>query len=174
MKCGIHTHTRRYARVDFKRRAFTLIELLVVIAIIGLMSTIAVVSLNSSRVNARNTARKANLVQISKALEVYYSDNGGYPSTGGSASWNGVCSTYGSKPDTGAGAWIPNLSPNYMATLPHDPNTKQPSMCYLYTSDGTDYKILAYGLAEIPRGSDMIDPIRTDSYAIYTPAAHSW
>jgi prepilin-type N-terminal cleavage/methylation domain-containing protein len=46
-------------RVDFThtyRTAFTLIELLVVISIIGLLSTIAVVSLNSSRDKARIAA----------------------------------------------------------------------------------------------------------------------
>jgi prepilin-type N-terminal cleavage/methylation domain-containing protein len=140
--------------MTMKRSAFTLVELLVVIAIIGLMSTIAVVGLSSSQVNSRNTTRKAGLVQISKALELYYTDNGSYPST--SNAWRGNCSLYGSLPDAGAGAWIPNFTA-YMQTLPHDPrsgmsnpSSTQPACqtpgqnCFLYRSEGTDYKLLAH------------------------------
>jgi prepilin-type N-terminal cleavage/methylation domain-containing protein len=50
-----------------KRSAFTLIELLVVIAIIGLLSTIAVVSLNSSRDKARLAAAKQFAAQVDRA-----------------------------------------------------------------------------------------------------------
>jgi prepilin-type N-terminal cleavage/methylation domain-containing protein len=42
-----------------KRNAFTLVELLVVIAIIGLLSTIAIVSMNSSRDKARIASGKS-------------------------------------------------------------------------------------------------------------------
>jgi prepilin-type N-terminal cleavage/methylation domain-containing protein len=40
-----------------RRRAFTLVELLVVIAIIGLLSTVAVVSLAGARSKARDVKR---------------------------------------------------------------------------------------------------------------------
>ncbi len=65
------------------RRAFTLIELLVVIAIIGLLSTIAVVSLSNVRSKARDTKWLADKTQIIKALQLYYYTNNGWPSTGG-------------------------------------------------------------------------------------------
>ena len=173
------------------RRAFTLVELLVVIAIIGLMSTIAVVSLNSSRVSARNTTRKVNLVQISKALEVYYSDNGGYPSTGGAGNWHGNCGNAGGGfPDSGAGAWIPNFT-SYMAQLPHDPNsgkinlnsadsycqTTPMSNCYYYTSNGTDYKLLAHCVPEgtMSATDAFHDPQRpTRAWQVSTPTALTW
>jgi prepilin-type N-terminal cleavage/methylation domain-containing protein len=172
-----------------KHRAFTLVELLVVIAIIGLLSTVAVVAMSSARVNARNAQRKANLVQTAKALEVYYANNNAYPSTAGA--WQGNCADYSGLPDTGAGGWIPGLAPVYMATLPHDPNsgkvnassalaycrTSGPGNCYIYRSDGIDYKLLAHctpegtlsasdPLADVPRWSY--------AYAIYTPAASAW
>ena len=63
-------------------KGFTLIELLVVIAIIGLLSTIAVASLQHARAKARDTVRIANLTQITKALEVYYDEHGAYPIAG--------------------------------------------------------------------------------------------
>lgn len=63
-----------------KNKAFTLIELLVVIAIIGILSTLAVVALQSSRADSRDAKRLADVRQIQKALEMYFLENGSYPS----------------------------------------------------------------------------------------------
>lgn len=62
-----------------KKKGFTLIELLVVIAIIGLLSTLAVVALNSARQRARDARRVADVKQIQTALELYYNDQDEYP-----------------------------------------------------------------------------------------------
>lgn len=62
-----------------KKKGFTLIELLVVIAIIGLLSTLAVVALNSARSKARDAKRIADIKQVQTALELYYNDNNEYP-----------------------------------------------------------------------------------------------
>jgi len=61
------------------KKGFTLIELLVVIAIIGLLSTLAIVALNSARQKSRDAKRVADVKQIQTALELYYNDNFGYP-----------------------------------------------------------------------------------------------
>src|SRR3990167_6562499 len=61
------------------KRGFTLIELLVVIAIIGLLSTLAVVALNSARQKSRDSKRVADVKQIQTALELYLADQNGYP-----------------------------------------------------------------------------------------------
>lgn len=63
----------------FALKGFTLVELLVVIAIIGLLSTLAVVSLNSARARARDSKRASDVYQFQRALELYYNDNSGYP-----------------------------------------------------------------------------------------------
>jgi prepilin-type N-terminal cleavage/methylation domain-containing protein len=59
-------------------QGFTLIELLVVIAIVGILSAIVLSSVNAARVKARDARRKSDLAQITKALEVYYSNNNSY------------------------------------------------------------------------------------------------
>lgn len=64
------------------KRGFTLIELLVVIAIIGLLSTIALNSLDRARMGARDAKRLSDLKNIQKALEMYMSANNGHLPTG--------------------------------------------------------------------------------------------
>lgn len=59
------------------RLGFTLVELLVVVAIIGLLSTVAAVSLNQSRIKSRDTKRLADMRQIQNALALYYDANNG-------------------------------------------------------------------------------------------------
>ncbi len=62
-------------------RGFTLIELLVVIAIIGVLSAIIISSVNIARTNARDAKRVAQLAEVRKALELYYSASGRYAYT---------------------------------------------------------------------------------------------
>jgi prepilin-type N-terminal cleavage/methylation domain-containing protein len=187
-----------------KRNAFTLVELLVVIAIIGLLSTVAAMSFTSTRVKSRNTQRKANLVQISKALDLFYNDFGVYPTTAGG--WLGTCSWYSSKPDADVlnasptscldfsnSSWIPGLtSCGYMSRLPHDSLTEKvnptsssaqcqtsaPGVCYLYRSNGTDYKLMARCLPEggaVSSTDSFYDPVGRDyAYVIFTPGASAW
>jgi prepilin-type N-terminal cleavage/methylation domain-containing protein len=62
-----------------KQKGFTLIELLVVVSIIGLLSSIVLVSLNSSRSKARDAKRMASIRQVATAIEAYFNDNGFYP-----------------------------------------------------------------------------------------------
>jgi len=56
-----------------------LIELLIVIGIIGVLAAVVLVSLSGARSSARDTKRVSDIRQIISALQLYYSDNGGYP-----------------------------------------------------------------------------------------------
>jgi len=137
------------------RRAFTLIELLVVIAIIGLLSTVAVVATSGAQMNARNARRRDDLIAITKALELYYADNGQYPTT--TNQFRAHCG-YGNYPDTDPGSWIPGLvSGGYMSKLPDDPRCgkanpnsadngcwSRTNNSYIYISDGKNYGLMAY------------------------------
>lgn len=56
---------------------FTLIELLVVIAIIGILSSVILSSLNTSRIQAKDSSAKQSLTSIRSAMESFYSGGAG-------------------------------------------------------------------------------------------------
>lgn len=60
-----------------KQKGFTLIELLVVIAIIGLLSSLAMVSLSSARNKAYDAQIKSDHAQMRTSLVMWADDNGG-------------------------------------------------------------------------------------------------
>ena len=62
-----------------KNKGFSLIEILVVVTIIGLLTTTAVVTYSVFMKQSRDAKRKADLSQLSAALEMYRSNNDTYP-----------------------------------------------------------------------------------------------
>jgi len=145
------------------RPGFTLIELLVVIAIIGLLSTLAVISLTSARLKARDSRRVSDIKQVQTALELYFSDCYGYPTavtpmTGSIAGNDGVCS-------------IPN-STIYMKIVPSNPTPMTDGSCpnvdYNYVRDSGSTYHITYCLGGItgglPAGTHRATPagIRND------------
>ncbi len=172
---------------------FTLIELLVVISIIGLLASVILVALNGARQKARVAKRTADLAQISKALELYYNDNNSYPNPGWG--WRSVCVAWGSTPGSVGYAQnqvIPGLTPTYMSAFPNDPfmNASGNQNCYLYLSNGTDYKVLDYNLTDmtltqIHQYPTFVDHCRNDvqtcgwadgslTWEISTPGGANW
>jgi prepilin-type N-terminal cleavage/methylation domain-containing protein len=65
-----------------KKGGFTLIELLVVISIISLLSTVIISSTISAREKAYNTERNNTAIQLIKAMELSYNEDGYYPLDG--------------------------------------------------------------------------------------------
>lgn len=109
-------------------KGFTLIELLVVIAIIGLLSTLAIVALNSARQKSRDAKRVSDIKQVQTALELYFADQNAYPSGTnlvlGGASAKTLSSTNGFAA-TAAGTV-------YMGLVPNNPTPN--GVDYVYTS----------------------------------------
>lgn len=100
-----------------KRKGFTLIELLVVIAIIGLLASVVIASLQTAQAKSRDAKRAADIAEVMKALELFYSDHGYYPQVG---------YVDPSRSLGGGGIYIedPNLSgwlTNYLSPMPTDP-----------------------------------------------------
>jgi len=77
--------------------------MLIVVIIIGILMSALLPRLKGAQERARDTARKANLSQISTALEMYFNDKGTYP--------NGTCVEDIKK----------EIVPRYMSALPRDP-----------------------------------------------------
>ncbi len=158
-------------------KGFTLIELLVVIAIIALLSSVVLSSLNTARAKARDATRLRDFRELRSALALYASDNDGvYPNT--ASAWWGNCSSFGSRPTTGATGYVPNLAPTYIRELPLDPNPIGSTGCYLYRSNGVDYMLLAYQTVETYTATtnQWKRPIASagHDFAFYTPGASTW
>jgi prepilin-type N-terminal cleavage/methylation domain-containing protein len=106
-----------------KQKGFTLIELLVVIAVIGLLASVVLVALNSSRVKARDAKRVADLNQIAKAAEFFYDSQGFYPyATAGEPTWDGHWDDFGICLITGATAPCGIATVNYRPVISRVPN----------------------------------------------------
>ncbi|GEM_PF-3041193 len=66
-----------------KERGFTIMEMLIVVLIITVISTMVMISVQNAREKGRDGARKSQSNEVLKALELYYTDNAGYPLAGG-------------------------------------------------------------------------------------------
>ncbi len=165
------------------RRGFTLLELLVVISIIALLTSTILASTSVAHRKADDTRRYDDIHEVKLALENYYSSHAAYPSTGGQ--WWGTCSDYGSHPLTGATGWVPGLAPSDIGVLPTDPSPLSTGGCYIYRSDGIDYKLLAhqtmeyycYTNANFPTSHSYYDSVRSSTECtagISTSGAEAW
>ncbi len=127
-----------------KQKGFTLIELLVVIAIIGLLSTLAVVSLNNARQKSRDAKRISDVKQVQTALELYYNDQNGYPTQEGELdSTNFKCLD-----EDGFGATCDAGGTTYMSQVPGNPSPVDSGGAYDYdVNAGFDEYSLQYYIA---------------------------
>ena len=146
----------------FNNYGFTLVELLVVISIIGILSSFAMVSLNTARMKARDALRKGDMAQLRTALNLYYDDYEGYPACG---TWvddetQDFGAVVGDSDGEGCWCYLNVLEPALeagprpiMPDPPRDPKnqtnscTANPVYNYRYVSDGEQYAVI-YHLEE--------------------------
>ncbi|MBU1203134.1 type II secretion system GspH family protein [Patescibacteria group bacterium] len=132
-----------------KSRGFTLLELLVVIAIIGILSTSVVVNLGITKKKARDAERVAEIIQIQKALDIFYYEYGYYPNPecyGPAATV--ICNSIQAKINNES--WIPNLY-TYMPeiNIPYEPlNTGV--VANDYTGEAYAYILTRHGFNTLP------------------------
>lgn len=73
-------------KLKLKKCGFTLVELLIVISIIAILVAITSSSFLNSQKRSRDSLRKTELKELSDALNMYYADNGVFPSATGTGS----------------------------------------------------------------------------------------
>jgi general secretion pathway protein G len=104
--------------VKNKKTGFTIVELLIVIVVIAILAAITIVAFNGIQARARDAQRQNDVKSITKALELYYLDNGKFPPGSGSTTINSSWST------TADSSWqnlANHLVPKYISSLPSDP-----------------------------------------------------
>lgn len=139
----------------YKQKGFTLIELMVVIAIIGILASIVIVSLNSSKGKARDAERVQDIENIAGAIKLFYQDNGYLP-----RNQTGWC-TYISNPSNGYGAAFQSDIASYLPVVPLDPTNKNSVGDYFYSNDNnTGGKFTLCAVLEQPTGT------HTSSYSL--------
>ncbi|MEK7125725.1 MAG: prepilin-type N-terminal cleavage/methylation domain-containing protein [Patescibacteria group bacterium] len=111
------------------KQGFTLIELLVVISIIGILSTLAIVSLNDARAKARDAKRISDIKQVQTALELFLADRNGYPAGNDLVLGAGAGSTLSQTGGFAAAV----AGTTYMGKVPGNP-----------APNGVDYKYTSY------------------------------
>lgn len=105
-------------------RGFTIIELLVVVAIIGLLASIVIASLSSTRMNARDARRISDIATLQKALALYATNQEPFP-----------IETTPIVITTGGAVGATLITDRAIDTVPIDPLA--PTYQYEYVSDAT-------------------------------------
>lgn len=109
--------------VTQNKKAFTLIELLLVMILLSILTIALLGNYFSSLKKGKDAKRKGELNQMQKALEIYYEDNGTYPT---------FTDIFGKKFCTTASCGASDRV--YMIQTPQDPST---GYTYVYRPEPT-------------------------------------
>ena len=137
-------HRRVYSSFRTKERGFTIVELLIVIVVIAILAAIVIVAYTGIQDRARYTQKRSDIETLQKLVESYAAQNGQYPVTVG---WN-----YQRRDGNN---FIPGIVPEFAATLPQvtdGPTGSAYNNTYIYTSNGTNYKLMRLYQSSIPAG----------------------
>lgn len=156
------------------KKGFTVIEILIVITVTSLLAGSIIVSTTNTRKRSRDSKRKADLLAIQSALEVYYSQNKYYPTNCAAGLGDGVNSASqpvripsdwsGGEKEAmwpNLGQWInhaprislgkctmvgiPQFTTTYISALPQDP-INSGAYIYRYRTDSSSNPARSYEL----------------------------
>lgn len=151
-----------------KQPGFTIVELLIVIVVIAILAAITIVAFNGVQARAKSSKVQQDLKSMQKLIELYKADNGSYPSTGGTWSYSSA------NPDT----FIPSVVPAFASSLPRftADQVVNGGHCYVYTSNGADYKLIRLGQPSLSSDEQATIPSAmkdqyngSDRYGVWSP-----
>lgn len=151
-----------------KRRSggFTIVELLIVIVVIGILAAIVIVAYNGIQDSARAQTKVNDLKTIQKLILAYYAQNGSYPSTSGSYTYQRLSGD----------AFIPGINTGSTAvtnkalpSVTDGPTSSGYNNTYAYQSDGTTYyNIIRLYQPSVPTGEWSNIPTGLKVFGSYT------
>jgi general secretion pathway protein G len=123
------------------KSGFTIVEIVIVVVVIGILASIVIIGYNQVQARGRDSKRKADITNIVKALELYYSDNGSYPVASGTNS--SVGPTWYSSDTSSWSSFVSTLT-GVMDIVPSDPRNSvgdvtSSSSAFSYAYFGGDY-----------------------------------
>ncbi len=123
------------------QRGFTIVELLIVVVVIAILAAITIVSYAGIQEKTANTKIMSDLKAMQKLIESYKSIHGVYPD--GGVGWN-----YSHNNPNG---FIPGVAAQFNTDLPRlTKGAISINNCYIYKSDGANYKLMRLGQPAIP------------------------
>lgn len=140
---------------------FTLMELILTMAIVAILSMIGIGSYTQATIKSRDTQRKNDLSQITKAIEMFNNDRGKYPSAVDGVMYcpglsgteapcgNSIFSYSGSKLAT------------YIQSAPSDPTLTTSGRKYVYIPDGDLRSFALYAALENTQDRDVVIDVNT-------------
>jgi general secretion pathway protein G len=140
-----HSSRRRSAAMSRCQRGFTLIELMVVLVILGVLGALIIPNFLDRADDARVTAARTDVGNLTQALKLYRLDNQRYPSA------EQGLEALVRKPTAGT---VPPNWRSYLDKLPNDPWGRP----YQYLNPGTQGEIDIYSLgADGQPGGEGVD-----------------
>lgn len=122
--------TNNLFEIELNQLAFTIVELLIVITTVGILSVIIFISYNGVTEKAKYAILQSDLVNASKQIEIYQTENGNYPLNVSDCpipSSGNMC--------------LKTSSGNSITTIITDNNISQPSYCLNIKKDNSRYYI---------------------------------
>lgn len=159
-------HPRKHT-IGQRQRGFTIVELLIVIVVIAILAAIVIVAYNGIQDKAKFAQKRTDIENLQKLVEMYYAQNGSYPATSG---WQ-----YQRRDGNN---FIPGIVPQFASTLPQvtdGPTGAPTNNTYIYTSNGTDYKLMRLYQNSVPSGEwSQVPTSMHDANTSYTDRWGVW